>query len=65
MNRGIKWDSEMECDMLSVLWKGVLLTHIARNNQTVVEKDGDGDSVKASLKEIAPWTEIVTYTVAE
>lgn len=56
---GIKWDTEVERDMLSTLWKGVLLTHIARNNCIV-------DSCDASQKasQLLQWTEILPWTIA-
>lgn len=62
MNGSVEWDSEVECDMLNMLWKGVLLTHIARNNPIVEEEECGIDSRKAL--ELVPWAEILEWTVA-
>lgn len=62
MNGGVEWDSQVECDMLSMLWKGVLLTHIARNNPIVKEEEDGIDSQMAL--DLVPWAEILEWTVA-
>lgn len=59
MNGGIQWGEDTERDMLSVLWKGILLTHIARNNPTIEDTNGDAAALK-----VLPWEEILPWTVS-
>jgi len=57
MNGGVEWGVEVECDMLIMLWKGVLLTHIARNNPIVEEDDCESSK-------LLPWADILEWAVA-
>ena len=56
--KGIEWDAEVEVDMLTVLWRGILLTHIARNNPIITNKDTitEHDLILLPWEEILPWT---------